>query len=521
NAFERLTKANGLSDVDAIAVFYGKEQKTLVIPYLNSNLDIIVNGVIQNFPYIKSASIAGDKSVNHAYFLGDSILLSTGFGIVVYNWQKKESPASYFFIDPETNAYISVNTTIVYKQYIYAATDKGVYRASLTNQLLENFANWEKLSGELGLGTGAAQHLAQFNNRLYAVVNNSYIYEYDGISWLLYYYDEEWQIQHMSSSASKLIVTQISAGTTPPAMGRILTVDINDTFSTFGNDLDTGYPFAAIMDDDKVYWMADLYAGVVRYDTANYTRFLPNGPSSAKVMDMEYYDNALWVAPGEINNSWNYQYNRDGFFIMDYGYWNNINLFSFPVLDTVLDFITMTIDARTGKAYFGSFGGGVAEFDKSANTLQVFNHTNTGVSGLDDIGASDPGSCRIAGMQFDVNGNLWISNFGVENPLVVRKPDGTWKNFPCYLPSSAGNQTAQIVIDDFDQKWIQIPRGTGILVYNHGSTIDDTSDDATRLLSTGAGNGNLPVGYVNCLAKDMDGEIWVGTNEGVAVFYNP
>lgn len=127
---------------------------------------------------------------------------------------------------------------------------------------------------------------------------------------------------------------------------------------------------------------------------------------------------------------------------MDYGFWNNINVFTFPALDTVLDFITMTLDATTGKAYFGSYGGGVAEYDRPNNTLKIFDETNTGADGLKDIGASDPGSCRVSGLQFDVNGNLWVSNYGVETPLVVRKADGTWKNFQCFtLKCRQSNRT--------------------------------------------------------------------------------
>ncbi len=521
NSFERLHKANGLSDVDAMYVFYGMEQHTLVIPYLNSNVDFIVDGAVQNFPYIKTANVPGNKSVNHASFKGDSIYLSTGFGIVVYDIKRKESPASYFFTDESTATYFNVNSTIIFRDTLYAATEKGVYRADLDNALLENFNYWEGLSGEEGLGAGSAQDMAIFNNRLYVVVNNAYIYEYDGISWMLYYYEPEWQIRHISASPTRLVVTQASADSIDPAMGRVMTVDIDDSYAFIESATELQMPYAAILDGNSDVWIADLYAGLLRYSGGVFTQYLPNGPGSSKVFDMEYYNNQLWVAPGEINNSWNYQFNRDGFFIMGYGYWNNINLFTFPALDSVLDFITMTIDARTGKAYFGSFGGGIAEYDQTNNSLQVFDYTNTGPDGLKDIGASDPGSCRIGGMQFDVNGNLWISNFGVETPLVVRKADGVWKNFQCFLPIDAGNQTGQIVIDDFDQKWVQIPRGTGILVYNHGAGIDDESDDQVRILGIGAGNGNLPVGYVNCLAKDLDGEIWVGTNEGVAVFYNP
>ena len=59
------------------------------------------------------------------------------------------------------------------------------------------------------------------------------------------------------------------------------------------------------------------------------------------------------------------------------------------------------------------------------------------------------------------------------------------------------------------------------MVLNHGNDIEDESDDRYKELTTGAGRGSLPTNTVNCLAKDKDGAIWVGTSEGVGVFYCP
>ncbi len=42
-----------------------------------------------------------------------------------------------------------------------------------------------------------------------------------------------------------------------------------------------------------------------------------------------------------------------------------------------------------------------------------------------------------------------------------------------------------------------------------------------RGLKSGAGFGNLPGTSVFAIAEDIEGEIWVGTDEGVAVFYSP
>lgn len=78
-----------------------------------------------------------------------------------------------------------------------------------------------------------------------------------------------------------------------------------------------------------------------------------------------------------------------------------------------------------------------------------------------------------------------------------------------------------IVIDDANQKWIQVPQGNGLLCYNHGASIDNAGDDRWKWFQTGRGNGNLPSNFVNCLVKDKDGFIWLGTDKGIAIIQCP
>ena len=64
-----------------------------------------------------------------------------------------------------------------------------------------------------------------------------------------------------------------------------------------------------------------------------------------------------------------------------------------------------------------------------------------------------------------------------------------------------------------------ITRGGGLMVYNGAATVPNASN--TKKLSTAVGTGALPSTNVFCLAEDNDGEIWVGTDKGIAVFYSP
>jgi hypothetical protein len=521
NSYGRLHKANGLSDVNATGVFYGSTQKTLAISYLNSNLDFITDNKVVNFPYIRTTGISGDKSIHNIRFKGDTAYIATGFGIVLYDIARKESPATYFFNDALTSSFISVYDVLIAENYLYAATQNGLYRGSLSEPLLEDFSKWTMISGTDGLPEGSCRFPHELDGDLFLAVDDNGLYRWDGTDWTLYFYEEGWDIRHISKGNASFQIVLTQGADILPDTFRLIDLDADG--SSIELDLSSAVlaPMQLQKDENGHYWIADAYGALVVYADGNITKHLPNGPASSGVFDMEYFDNKLWVAPGAINASWNYLFNRDGFFVMDYGYWNNYSFNEFDALDTIYDLITMTVDAGSGKAYFGSFGGGVVAFDKPAGMLEVFDHTNTGSTGLQEIGAADPGNCRIGGLQFDVDGNLWIANNGATNPLVVRKPDGSWMNFDCALPNDVYNRVGQIAIDDFNQKWVQIPRGGGILVYNHGADIDDTSDDQLRILGLGAGNGNLPVAYVNCLVKDKDGEVWVGTNEGVTIFYNP
>jgi len=78
-----------------------------------------------------------------------------------------------------------------------------------------------------------------------------------------------------------------------------------------------------------------------------------------------------------------------------------------------------------------------------------------------------------------------------------------------------------LIIDQFNQKWGVIGRSGGLFVYDENNTISDPSDDQYRTIKNTVGQGNLPSMEVYSIAEDLDGEIWVGTDKGIGVFYNP
>jgi hypothetical protein len=123
-------------------------------------------------------------------------------------------------------------------------------------------------------------------------------------------------------------------------------------------------------------------------------------------------------------------------------------------------------------------------------------------------------------LKYDKNNNLWVSISLGNDALTVLKSDGEWVELG--LPSYAnGTEVSTITIDKSGQKWVIMREANAVIVFNDNGTLDDTSDDIIRKLSSAAGNGAFPGGLVLSLACDLDGEIWIGTNEGIGVIYNP
>jgi ligand-binding sensor domain-containing protein len=124
----------------------------------------------------------------------------------------------------------------------------------------------------------------------------------------------------------------------------------------------------------------------------------------------------------------------------------------------------------------------------------------------------------VSGVDFDFNGNLWVSNFGAVRPISVRLANGNWQSFA--LPSNINNAFGFITCDDYGNKWIINTRGLGLCVFRE-NIIGNNNDDQVKVLTTDKQNGALPSNTVFCVTNDKKGELWVGTSKGLCIFSNP
>ena len=502
----RFSRVSGLSETGVSTIQFDPLSKKLYIAYANSNIDVMDENGIHNIPDIKRENIAGDKNIYQIFTDNTLAYLSTGLGVIVIDAAKLEVKDSWFI--GQSGGYVKVNAFTKHNNFFYAATDEGLKRVATTSANPADFTNWQTLSGANGLPAGAAKGVVAINNKTISLHNDSLFVE-SGNNWLPFF-ENGWPILSINVWENQLFVHQQQ----PNGSAQLVILDDNgNTVRLMQNPGLISHPMKAISLQQEV-WIADMHGGISHWQGNDFTQYKLNSPVDVALGQMIFHNNQFYAAAGAVNDSWNYQFNRGGVFRLVDGNWTMFNQYFSSQLDTVFDFMTVTVDPRDASLWAGSFGGGLVHI-RTDNSMQIYKQGSP-IGGT----VGDPSSYRVAGLAFDQDNNLWIANFGSGQQLHVLKNDGSWRSFtaPFFVNQNAA---AQIIIDDANQKWIQSPLGNGLIVFDHGSSIDDPSDDRWRMVRQGPGMGNLPSNYVMSMARDKSGFIWVGTDNGVAVYQCP
>lgn len=508
----RLTKINGLSDVGISTIDYHPNTKTLVIAYENSNIDLIVNNRIINISDIKRKNIPGKKNINRITFYQNYAFLSCGFGIVELDLMRQEIKNT-LHIGPG-GEHIEVFNLAYSDSHFMAATEKGVFIAPIN---APNLANYEYWINDISLTQPNALYkdIVYFGNKIIllkdGLLNPDTLFYNNGSQWL--YFDSiniGPKINSFRVAQNRLLICYNYYVKTYDA-NLDLVRGVYSYENTFAEPLD------AFVDESNVIWIADKRLGLIMYvwEESNQA-LLPNGPKSSNVFKMTVEDGHLWVASGlREESTWNNMWILDGLFSFIDEEWNTVDNTIVPALDSVHDMVTIAIDPSDNKrVYAGSWRMGLVEF-YDGQFVDIYTDLNSPLSSIQQLYR-----IGIGGLAFDNQNNLWITNSGVNNILSVKTNSNQWYTYN-FSSLVNDNVVGELIIDDYGQKWVILGKGHGIIVFNDNNTLANTGDDNAKKLNTAVGNGNLPSAYVTALAKDRNGEIWVGTDQGIAVFYSP
>lgn len=503
---EKLTKVEGLSTVGIRTIGYNKGGGVLVVVYNSGVIDLLSDeGILTVLNIPQSEIILGEKIIYDMFMADDSTAyLATNFGISKMNVHTGKFPST-------TKTPLPIESIVIYDNTLYAGTAEGVYTGQLDGSInTDDFNNWTFLDNTQGFPIEySTLSQAVFNDKLYLEVNDS-LYVYDGNTASFVDFRADNDLDFLTAEGTHLVIGYLNP--IDNNNSQVVLLDEAGAFTETASNC-AQRPQYAVEDETGRVWIADRFNNYRSWKSgdASCTFTEIESPFSNRASEIQVANGQVWVASGGIDLSNNSPLDiNDGVFSLIDGEWQEYNKFNtFPnaVWD---DLNTLAVHPDNGIVYAGSFKEGLAVFDNEGNYLTAYNEENSSLQ--TDVGSST--NSRVGGLAFDDDNNLWISNSRSPNPISVLRNDGTWKNF--LPPCTSDNTTRNMAIDAFGYKWFALMNtGLGILVFDEGD-INDDGDDRCLVITTA--NSNLPTNEVRDLALDLDGNMWVGTKQGVIVF---
>ncbi len=506
NSIKILTKNDGLSDIGIATGAYHAEQDVLIIAYKSGNIDVLYNNQIYPFSLLADANT--NEQIHQITFNGSAVYVATSFGVRVLQLDitNEEEPItikeSYTRLNETGAINLPVYSSAIANDSIFLATEAGVIANGLSpliNRL--DFSTWKRFKEKNGIPEEPIRFITSVDNTLYAAADNKGLFAYTAGSWGKTSFPVAGTFSSLTSTAEGLlfivgnqIYSGLPSGAIKPVTSGLLT-----------------QPVSAMADNASTFWIADASNGLVSIGKAGESQYFPNGPVTDQARTLYYENNKIVGVSGTYSYEGTPGRNADGFYTFDTGIWTNYNTNAgnLPVITDLVDVLYNPVNQHT---YFASFGYGILDW----NGADGFTIIDENTEGSQLINNSPPDRfTNISALAADAEGKIWIANYGASNSLHQWDvKNNVWQSY-----SFSRNETqfpADILVTYNDDKWIRLDakHGGDILVFN-------SELNKERYLSSTLGSGGLPGEIVTDMVADNDGQVWVGTNKGVAFFPNP
>lgn len=516
---QRYTTVQGLHGIDARALAVDDTGASVWIGYGDGVLDRLEmdTGEVASYLDIARADQYQSRGIVHLESMGDSLLALTDFGVVVFDVPSAEVRDAYTRIGTWPPAIPVQDVLIVStdtEREIWLASSRGVASAALDDRNLQEPTSW---TVEPGIQDRATNALAVFNEKLFAATTTDVLKREDALTWSGVGLSGN-EVFDISATSEWLVAVEEFS---------LVTLDRNGAGTRqflfregpLGDPVQYLFPRHLRVAQDGVYWIGDEREGLVGVKDPeklgeNITEtipIVPDGPQNGLFTDIvSDPTGGIWVAGSPGNGT--------GFHRLSDGEWTDYTARSRRELEGRASYDHIHA-GPLGNIWAGSVGKGIARVAPDG-TLTVYDHDNSSLrpaAGTDDF-------VRVRGLATESDGTLWAINEFSPFPLVIWSATGEWSSIaPVRAPGAPPSLSyRQIHIDTFGQKWILCDRTQGLLVFDSGEDPADSGDDKSRYIrGMGAGGVGLPNETVTAWAQDGFGNVWIGTERGIAFFSTP
>lgn len=499
-AYRYFRNTDGLSENELTALGFDTQGRVWVG---------LASGLINVYdPNSNSFSVINDfRSFGISDFVakGDSMYIALSIGVSLYRTDRKEVKETYKNLGNRLEIGTAVRTIFIDGQDLWAGTDRGIAKTSLTLPNLLAPESWTNFTTAEGLTSNSVLGFAKFQGRIAAALSNG-VAQFNGANW-----------SNITGNLGDLAIKQIAsasingqetlfaatasglfAATTPGAWQRV------------GPNVPS--VTGMVIDQANTPWLATSNAGL--FELANTsTEWLPrepDGPGSNSISSLALDQQGnLWCTSGLSDLT-------VAFTVYDGQRWRSFSTKDDPMIWNDCRNITVL---QNGERWIGTWGRGITVVKGELEQLEFsrIDHTN---NILASALSNDPSYVCVPFLKQDLAGNVWVCNYDAinSNAIAVYTAAGNWRYF-----STSEGLTSDIVTtleiektETSDRIWIGT--GTdGVTVIDYGGTLNDKSDD--DLSGELDEDDNLLSNRVNAIAIDRDGFIWIGTDGGLNYWF--
>lgn len=487
----KLSKANGLHEVKISAFDYNPATQTAMVGYTSGAMDLVEPGGITYIVDIPLASgYTGNKRINHISISGNQAVISTGYGVSVYNIVSKGFGDSAFF--QNNGVYEASNEAVIKDGAVYSATQSGVKMHKL-DVTFPIFSGWSTVL------EGNYTNIDSQEN-LMAVTTANGVQFGDGASFSALATDIT-NVKDVLVSAQGIVVAGQSSVSVYNTSGNILkTMDVGEKINSgisVNNQIYAGTQLSGILDENKKIYKPDGPYNNVSYKIALTkgqilvsTGLRENRFNDAKIdprnLGFYFYTGSEWIYPTYFKNN--------------------------PTVFNVLDAIQNPQSAS--EIYFANYsmnpGQGIykMQYDSAGKDFKFVK------SYLSD---SSVYLNRPVALTFDNNNNLIAVYTALEEAGYINVGYGVLdKSADRFILKSfkVSSQAPQKPFFYENMLWIPMPRQNNFLAFDYNSTPLNFADDSKYFLTVSNG---LPTNSFGTLSVAIDklGDAWIGTDNGL------
>jgi len=457
-----LNTTTGLHATGIHKIAWHPIENQLVIAYKNSRIDIVKGDQVTLIDDLQLTNLYSDKTINDLIVFNNNAYLSCNFGIVVIDLLKKEIKSTIF---PNNNRQsVKVLQTLPYQNKLFVLTENGIWSSTLG----QNY-NWIQ---ENTLGISGIKNMFVFKSQLY-FNNQQKIYPYQSNI-------ASYQINTGTIEAIAVDEDRILAGITYQKKGALIQFNSNQTNTLL---IDSGILIqpVGLLKDGNTIWVADFGKGLYEKNEQSKWTVL-GGPLSNAFGSNAFSNHQILMSYGA---------NKIGISSLNEKGWSN-----FSQLENIkINYVEAVSIDLIDQSWWMGMGSQLIHYDLNKKTIEQ-PIPNPPIGAIKSIQQKKDGS--IAFLK---------EGFGV-----ILKENNQWNNYPIQKDFSATN-LKKIVLGNNDLSWIIGPKQQGILLFQK-----QNNQAIWRQLNTGKGSGNLPSIEVTAITEDKDGSIWVGTDNGIAIF---